>query len=753
MTPANPSTELASALTGRHGESVALTDVSVVGVLRDLLAEVTVTQTYRNAETIAIEAVYTFPLPADAVLLDLDVEIGSRKLKGQVVERIAAERGYEDAVSSGDAAVMLEAMESGLYTMNVGNLLPGESAKIAFRYALLHQWSGDRLRIHLPTTIAPRYGAMPLRAHQQPVMSLTVENRFSLRLEMQGALREAHFASPSHALTLARSAETTVISLSQARAVMDRDFVLTVTAARAAPSFALCGHDGEGMAAVASFQPFFGGSHPPRSLDLAIVVDCSGSMAGISIQQAKQALEGIFDSLQSRDRLSLTAFGSSAQSLWHRPLTCTADNLGRARRFAAALDANMGGTEIGAALREAYGLLGSGVAGDVLLITDGQVGDWRPVIEEAKRSGHRLFTVGVGAAVSEGFVRELATTTGGECELVAPCEGMADRIVRQFERMRAPRARRVAVHWPAGAVDTTPSQMGALFEGDTVIATARFHRVPTERTAVLEIETERGEITRHELSLAPMPATDALDKPSTVARVAAAMRMKTQDLGAGRETALRYSLVSAWTNWLVIAERADGDKSADLPALRQVPHTLAAGWGGTAAMSQDSPMLMDAFDAQFDAIPSMLRARREIEPRESQQIDRVAFHDTAAAFDWTGAHRRLLELIDADASWLDAPRAVRLLAQSGFATVFRELLSLAHRSGIGRETIAVILLDHLLAGPLGASLSASARARYSALGAHAQGARASILDANVEQRLTAALQAIDRQLGARAPAL
>ena len=85
---------LASALTGIHGERVALSDVSVSAVLRDLLAEVTVSQTYRNDEQVNIEAVYTFPLPLDAVLLDLQVEIGGRVLKGVVVEKKAAEEKY-----------------------------------------------------------------------------------------------------------------------------------------------------------------------------------------------------------------------------------------------------------------------------------------------------------------------------------------------------------------------------------------------------------------------------------------------------------------------------------------------------------------------------------------------------------------------------------------------------------------------------------------------------------------------------------
>lgn len=44
--------KLASALTGLEGERVAPCDVSVSAVLQDLLAEVTVSQTYRNDERV-----------------------------------------------------------------------------------------------------------------------------------------------------------------------------------------------------------------------------------------------------------------------------------------------------------------------------------------------------------------------------------------------------------------------------------------------------------------------------------------------------------------------------------------------------------------------------------------------------------------------------------------------------------------------------------------------------------------------------
>jgi Ca-activated chloride channel family protein len=581
----------AAILIGKNHERIALCDVSVTAALRDLLAEVTVAQTYRNDEKASIEAVYTFPLPLDAVLLDLSVTIGGRKLKGAVVEKKAAEARYEDAIADGNAAVMLEQLEPGLYTMNVGNLLPGETAVIAFTYAVTYRWAGDNLRMLIPTTIAPRYGESHFQPHQAPDHSLTVENQFSLQVEVFGSLREARFECPSHQVTLTTASDKTTIALIGAKASMDRDFILNVKAPQAAHSFALCGVDGagdeaadagrkDGAAVMASFQPVFPGLRQRRALKLAVVIDCSGSMQGDSITQAKQALAGILDGMQRGDRMTIVAFGNMTKALFAELLPCTDANLRFARNFAAGLEADMGGTEIGAALQVAYAATQGSESADIFLVTDGLASDWKRVVADAKKSGRRVFTVGVGQAVSEAFMRELAAVTGGGCELVSPQEGMADRVVRHFERMRAPRAKRVVVHWPEGARNQAPASFNTVFDGDTVVASAQFDRSSVTGHVVLEIETESGRVIRQELAIGQVPASQSGNGVSTVARLAAAARIKELDEKAAAVTAVQYQLASPWTNWLVVAERPDGEKALEIPEIRKVPNTLAAGWGG-----------------------------------------------------------------------------------------------------------------------------------------------------------------------------
>jgi hypothetical protein len=138
-----------------RGRDVALKGVNVRARLHGLMADVEVEQIYRNPQKTNIEAIYTFPLPLGAVLLALEVEIGGKKLSGSVVEKKQAERDYEDAVTDGNSAVMLEEAGPGLYTASLGNLMAGESAVIRYRYGLLLSWQGP----------AP---ALPAAHHHRP---------------------------------------------------------------------------------------------------------------------------------------------------------------------------------------------------------------------------------------------------------------------------------------------------------------------------------------------------------------------------------------------------------------------------------------------------------------------------------------------------------------------------------------------------------------------------------------------------------
>ena len=366
--------------------------------------------------------------------------------------------------------------------MNVGNILAGEEVRVTVRYAELYTWQGSNVRFYLPTTIAPRYGdpeGAGLQPHQAPEYALLTENRFQLKLTLLGVLAKARLDCPSHQIADAESPCGTVVTLATGETFMDRDFILNIVLPETAHDVILLDRDFDGgFVALASFTPKLPlpDTIPPKSIK--IVIDCSGSMNGDSIAQARQAISDILSQLRPEDFFNIIAFGSSHKTYFERQVQANKDNLTKVRRLLRSLEANMGGTEMGQALQAAVALPGPAIPQDVLLITDGQIWGGEEISNRMKKSGHRVFTVGVGSSVSEGFVRQLAQETGGACELVVPNEEMTAKIVRHFRRIYLPRADKVAVRWPQVPTQVIPETIGPVYDGDTVHVFARFSEKP-----------------------------------------------------------------------------------------------------------------------------------------------------------------------------------------------------------------------------------------------------------------------------------
>ena len=65
------------------------------------IARATLTQRFRNPGTDWVEAVYAFPLPEEAAVDHLRMQVGERVIEGRIAEREAARRTYQQAKTQG----------------------------------------------------------------------------------------------------------------------------------------------------------------------------------------------------------------------------------------------------------------------------------------------------------------------------------------------------------------------------------------------------------------------------------------------------------------------------------------------------------------------------------------------------------------------------------------------------------------------------------------------------------------------------
>lgn len=562
-----------------------LESVVVKGHLQGLCLELEVMQAFVNSSERNIEAIYTFPLPFGAVLLELTVKLGEKILTGSVMAKKQAESNYEDAITDGNSAIMLERADDGICTINVGNLLAGERAELRYRFSQLLNWQQDSLRITLPTTMAPRYGD-PIKAgwqpHQVTEHSLLAEYPFSLALDIEQPLSSALLECPSHEVTITRKDNITNVTLAGKQAWLDRDFILNITQQNTDKDAGQYVVDGDHHVALVSFSPEIPGNKI-SSTCIKVVVDCSGSMNGDSINQAKVGLLRILDNLRETDTFNIVRFGDTARAYFPTCVHATKINLNRAREAIETMEADLGGTEMAEALKFAYALKDEGDRpASILLITDGEVCQHEDIIQIAKTAKHRIFTVGVGSSVAETFIRNIASSTGGAAELVSPNEGMAETIYRQFNRMFQQRAS-ANIQWPNEPKWQSPKSVGNIFASDTLHVFAGFNHPPIG-DACLQLTLDDGRTIDQMVSLQAGHSDE-------LSHIAAAHRIENMDSDLEDQAtaiALNYQLISEYTNYLIVEERATEIKPTNLPEVAQVPHMLAAGYGGTGRVTHSS---------------------------------------------------------------------------------------------------------------------------------------------------------------------
>lgn len=587
---------------------LALQGVQVQGRLDGLLLRTTIQQRYRNTSGRLVETVYTFPLAHGASLLGLSVTLGDRKLAGAVIEKQEATQRYEQAIDEGDTPVLVEQSSPGLYTANLGNLQDGEEATIELEYAQLLRFEQGGLRLSIPTVVAPRYGDPQaqggLAPHESTEADWQARYPFTLTLDITGPAAQARLSSPSHRIEVqpvpdqGTPGQTDAVRVTLGQGGwLDRDFVLRLDDLDG-QAFCVTAPDGDeiqpqAQAVLASFCPRLP-AQELAPLSLKILVDCSGSMAGDSMAQAKRALHEVGQWLEPADRIAYFRFGDRCVPLIPDLVPCTPLIVGRLARAVERTEADLGGTELHAALLKVFGPKSKTATAkaDVLLITDGEVWDIEPTVRAARESGHRLFVVGVSSSPAESLLRELAEQSGGACELVTPNEDIAGAITRMVHRLRAAHDIALRLDWGQPVLWQSPLPP-QVFDGETLHVWARLEQ-PLQAAPTLHWSAAgaTGSDQAHQVQA---------DASGTTARLCGARQAETlSDDEARLALALRYQLVTRQTSLFLVHQRAESEKAEGLPALEQIRHMMAAGHGGFGSVTDSS-----------QEIPAFLRRQPE----------------------------------------------------------------------------------------------------------------------------------------------
>ena len=617
---------------GRH--PIPLKSTSFTGQLKGMMSRMTMEMVFENIEDESIEAVYTFPVPDGAIFLGLTIEMTDQVYQTIVMERKEATNAYEESVTDGNAAILVEEVSTNLYSMQIGNIPPQTEVKIVYQYSVLHEWRDGLLRWRLPTVLAPRYGQSGLATHHEPEVDLLTKHDFTYELLVEGLLSELPCMSPSHPIKFVREDDALKLSLEYEQDVLNRDLVI---------HFQQDEHKEEDVFSALWDQDINNqycallSLCTPDVTDLVsepkiikILIDCSGSMMGESIQQARIALRQIMQEIRPEDKVMIWKFGSSIEKLQNKPVNINQVDENIFHR----LQADLGGTELFKAMNSIakQGNTFSVKNADIFLITDGEV--WNEEssyskLIDALGNKQRVFSVGVGRAVSTEVLNKLAEDTGGSVELVTPDEKMAARITSHFKRLYAPRINLQNINWPTHPdyVDDLP----IIFSGDTVYVGARFKQKP-EGEITINASYDEGKPICWTCGLSDKPyETDTESVAPVLARTIAARQMIKSDKDVSLKLAIDYQLLSEQTACYVEVKIADNQQSDGQPAIRKVPGMLASGYGGVNNVFCDQSfdsyeIATEEKNMEYLEMPAFLRRSNEsidTEPESSLIADDI----------------------------------------------------------------------------------------------------------------------------------
>ncbi|MDC0710823.1 VIT domain-containing protein [Stigmatella sp. ncwal1] len=592
-----------SGLYTREGAKVPLQGVEVTGELLGGHARVRVRQRYLNTERRPVEAVYVFPLPSDGTLTGFSMECNGRRLQGVVKEREEAFRTYDDAVTTGHGAALLDQERPNVFTAQVGNLLPDEETWVEVEFLQAIQVEEGSVRWMLPTLVAPRYipgapqGDRTAHGTAAPTQRVPDADRitppigavgYGLKIDLRVDLgREVVVESPSHALTLHKEGQQVRVTFARNEVALDRDFVLTVrspdTSASLTPLVTHRQGEKPGTFALTVVPDLLGLAAGPKRQEVVFVVDTSGSMEGESLPQAQGALRLCLRHLREGDRFNIIAFDTSFQTFAPQPAVFTQKTLEQADRWVASLSAN-GGTELLQPMLAAVQGVPEGV---VVLLTDGQVGNETEILQAVLRARKttRIYSFGIGTNVSDALLRDMARQTDGAVEFIHPGERIDDKVVAQFSRALAPRITELQAHFEGvEGTELAPAELPALVDA---VPWTLLGRYTTPGRGKVTLKGRSG-AEPFVLSV-PVDFPAVSDRPA-VEKLWAAERIRgweSAELDGRRaqrmkerivQLAVEHQLVTRHTSFVVVEERTGERRASGQPETRVVPVNAPAGW-------------------------------------------------------------------------------------------------------------------------------------------------------------------------------
>lgn len=582
---------------------VPLAHTDVKAEISGYIASVNVSQRYENSFSTKIEAVYVFPLPENAAVSEFVMTVGDRRIRGVIRERAEAEMIYNSARAQGYTASLMTQERPNVFTQRVANIEPGKAIDIDIRYFHTLACRDGEYEFDFPMVVGPRFnppcsstGGVGAIGYTSPPSGQPTDVRYlrpdqrsghdiSLAVSLDAGVHIETIESPSHTVWIDRpTQERARVVLSSADSIPNRDFVLRYRVAGDAIKSGLITHRDEngGFFTLMLYPPKALERCERTPLEMIFVLDCSGSMNGEPLAQARDAVDRALMDLRPDDTFQLINFSNSACALGAAPLPATRWNIERGRDYLRSLRSE-GGTMMIEGVRAALCFPHDPRRLRVVaFLTDGFIGNEADILREsrARLGDTRIFSFGVGTSPNRFLLDALARMGRGAVAYLGQGDSGSEVMDLFFQRVSRPALTDITIDWGGlNVTDVYPPVTPDLFIGRPVVLTGRFTGVsPTtitvkgragERPRRMLVSVDPGQTTGSHQALAAVWARARIENLTQ----RAAWTPNFEPADEIRRTALAFGLMSSYTSFIAIdtLARTKGDYGVTVDVPVNVP--------------------------------------------------------------------------------------------------------------------------------------------------------------------------------------
>ena len=484
------------------------------------IARTEITETFRNDSDVTLEGVYQFPLPADAQIDGLALDMADQPtgfIDGAFVAKTRAAKIWQGVIDK--AAPMQIARPSSEIIW-----VPGR-----WKDPALLDWKrGGRFELKIypipakgARTIKLSYTQVvtargPFRQYVYPlahsVDGSTVADNFSVDLEVRGALpglvRTVGYTmtpdanrSSVNALTMASSAFVPKGDLVVDYRATDGDAELrawTFTGGAAVgPNEKLSTKKDVGIdpkvieaqrvvaadarpTAVLALRPALPRWRETKPRDFVIVVDSSQSMVGERFTRATELTLGLVEQMDRRDRFTVAACDSECRRMGE--LRAPSEAAAKEARTWLSSLTPAGASDVVTSIRNSAEFAGSDREKWVLYIGDGfattgfrRVADVERALTEVADKGVQVTTIGIGGDADLALLAAAARGGGGTYLAYVPGQSVEIAALAALESTNGASLRNATIELPSGLADVAPTVLPTIRSGEEVLIAARIN--------------------------------------------------------------------------------------------------------------------------------------------------------------------------------------------------------------------------------------------------------------------------------------